>query len=49
MTINQENIMKLSELILQNRDNLFNADHRRVMIKKYGATEAMFIKIEDLL
>ncbi len=49
MTINQANIMHLSELILKNRDNLFNADHRNLMIEKYGATEAQFIKIEDLL
>lgn len=29
--------------------NLFNANHRMAMIRRYGFTEAMFIKIEDLI
>jgi hypothetical protein len=29
--------------------NLFNANHRAAMIRAYGWTEAMFIKIEDLI
>lgn len=48
MTINRKEIMKLAELQLKHRDNLFNADHRRVMIEKYGATEAEFVTVEDL-
>lgn len=31
------------------RDNLFSADHRNIMIAKYGYTDAMLIKIEDLI
>ena len=29
-------------------DNLFNAEHRDVMIEKYGSTEAQFTTIEEL-
>jgi len=29
-------------------DNLFNADMRRLMIEKYGATSAEFTTIEEL-
>jgi len=32
----------------QFRDNLFNADHRRLMIETYGTTEAEWITVEKL-
>jgi len=36
---------------LQDRvfDNLFNAEHRQIMIDRYGYTEAQTITIEELL
>lgn len=30
------------------RDNLFSANHRTAMIKKYGYTEAEFVSVEEL-
>lgn len=33
----------------QRKDNLFNADHRNTMITRYGFSDAMLIKIEDLI
>ena len=30
-------------------DNLFNAEHRDIMIERYGFTSAEVIKISDLL
>ena len=32
----------------QNKQNLFDADHRNRMIEKYGSTEADFVNIENL-
>jgi hypothetical protein len=29
-------------------DNLFSADHRSKMIKKYGYTQAMSVTVDDL-
>ena len=31
------------------KDNVFNADHRNEMIRKYEYTEAEFILIQDLV
>ncbi len=46
---NERTTMEIAQAILKHRDNLFNANHRRLMIERFGATEAQFIKIEDLL
>jgi hypothetical protein len=43
----------LNEIASLNRgngyDNLFNAEHRDIMIERYGGTSAAFISIEDLM
>jgi Fe-S cluster biosynthesis and repair protein YggX len=36
------------DLINENRDNIFNADHRRAMLARYGYTDAQIIKVQDL-
>jgi hypothetical protein len=41
--------MTLKQFKAQVQDNVFNADHRNAMIEKYGYTEAMRLKIEDLV
>jgi hypothetical protein len=33
----------------QSYDNLFSANHRNAMLQKYGYTEAMKVKVEDLI
>ncbi len=30
-------------------DNLFNAEHRDLMIETYGATSAQWVKVEELI
>jgi hypothetical protein len=41
-------IENLRDAQLQNKDNIFSANHRMAMIKKYGYTGAEFITIEEL-
>ena len=38
--------MTIYEII---QDNVFNANHRNLMIEKHGATEAQWLTIEELL
>jgi len=48
--ITQENSKTiLTNMTNQNYDNLFNAEHRDIMIRKHGATEAQWITLEELI
>jgi hypothetical protein len=53
MEITFENVSKIVEQVnkqaLQAKDNLFSANHRGEMIRQYGYTQAMDIKIEELI
>ena len=40
---------KIIGVTRQAKDNLFSANHRNGMLQKYSYTEAMRIKIEDLI
>lgn len=44
----QENICQTMRLMENAKDNLFNANHRNLMLQKYGYTEAMRVTVEDL-
>lgn len=40
---------KFMEFQAQARDNVFNANHRNMMIRDHGYTEAMGLTIEELI
>ena len=40
---------KIVGVTQQAKDNLFSANHRAYMVRNYGYTEAMRVKIEDLI
>jgi hypothetical protein len=44
-----ENMVKAVNVAQEAKQNLFSANHRGQMIAKYDYTEAMRIKIEDLI